>query len=65
MTSLGCRLFGPELRAGLVRTPIGTPVRWETGGRALDLIGCRLARIRWESAPDGGRWGPLVDSPKS
>jgi len=63
MTSLGCRLFGPELRAGLVRTPIRTPVRWETAGRALDLIGCRLARSERESdgkvrlmAAGGARW---------
>jgi len=43
MTSLGCRLFGPELRAGLVRTPIGTPVRWATGGCAMGLTGSHPA----------------------
>jgi len=43
MTSLGCRLFGPELRAGLVRTPIGTPVRWALDGRSMGLIGSHLA----------------------
>jgi len=63
MTSLGCPLFGPELSAGLVRTPIGTPVRWATGGRAMGLIGSHLAPSERESdgkvrlmGAGGARW---------
>jgi len=66
ITSPGCRLFGQELRAGLVRTPIGTPVRWATGGCAMGLIVSHPApsKRRFDGlgrlvAADAASWGIL------
>jgi len=69
MTSLGCRQFRLKVSAGLVRAPIGTPVRWALDGRSMGLIGShpppsetRFDGLLCLMGVDGAGWAILAEA---